>query len=185
MLFVRIVFFYWKATWTKNVLESLKWVIRGQKSPQASVGLKSVSKCACTWTAACKQQRGLWISLRMLTNFTFSEHGMPGNTGFFAEPDGDVPDEVKNFLYGKIPMKKCCGSQPRQGTFSGMLSFRVGRMWMEASSVTWVSEGNSQVGEITWPCHVTGVPTPPFSSNQALNSYAIFQGVGKAHFTKN
>ena len=43
----------------------------------------------------------------------------------------------------------------------------------------------TQVGEITWPCHVTGVPTPPFSSNQALNSYAIFQGVGKSHFTKN
>ena len=38
-----------------------------------------------------------------------------------------------------------------------------------------------QVGEITWPCHVTGVPTPPFSSNQALNSYAIFKGVGKSH----
>ena len=30
---------------------------------------------------------------------------------------------------------------------------------------------------------MTGVPTPPFSSNQALNSYAIFQGVGKSHFT--
>ena len=30
--------------------------------------------------------------------------------------------------------------------------------------------------------HVTGVPTPPFSSNQALNSYAIFQGVGKIAF---
>ena len=42
--------------------------------------------------------------------------------------------------------------------------------------------GKNQVGEITWPCHVTGVPTPPFSSNQALNSYAIFQGVGKSHF---
>ena len=42
----------------------------------------------------------------------------------------------------------------------------------------------TQVGEITWPCHVTGVPTPPFSSNQALNSYAIFQGVGKSHFTQ-
>ena len=42
----------------------------------------------------------------------------------------------------------------------------------------------TQVGEITWPCHVTGVPTPQFSSNQALNSYAIFHGVGKSHFTK-
>ena len=45
--------------------------------------------------------------------------------------------------------------------------------------------GIYQVGEITWPSHVTGVPTPQFSSNQALNSYAIFQGVGKSHFTKN
>ena len=45
--------------------------------------------------------------------------------------------------------------------------------------------GPDQVGEITWPSHVTGVPTPPFSSNEALNSYAIFQGVGKSHFKKN
>ena len=31
---------------------------------------------------------------------------------------------------------------------------------------------------------MTGVPTPPFSSNQALNSYAVFQGVGKSHLKK-
>ena len=40
-------------------------------------------------------------------------------------------------------MKKCCLTQPRQGTFSRMLSFSLGRMWMEASTVTCVSEGNS------------------------------------------
>ena len=55
--------------------------------------------------------------------------------------------------------------------------------WPSASKFTVC--GRDQVGEITWPCHVTGVPTPQFSSNQALNSYAIFQGVGKSHFTKN
>ena len=49
----------------------------------------------------------------------------------------------------------------------------------------WSRSGKYQVGEITWPRHVTGVPTPQFSSYQALNSYAIFQGVGKSHFTKN
>ena len=27
--------------------------------------------------------------------------------------------------------------------------------------------------------------TPQFSSNQALNPYAIFQGVGKSHFENN
>ena len=64
-------------------------------------------------------------------------------------------------------------------TCYGMLKWRV------IQSRIGVKERLNQVGEITWPCHVTGVPTPPFSSNQALNSYAIFQGVGKSHFTKN
>ena len=41
-----------------------------------------------------------------------------------------------------------------------------------------------QVGEITWPCHVTGVLTSQFHSNQALNPYAIFQSVGKSHLKK-
>ena len=37
---------------------------------------------------------------------------------------------------------------------------------------------SNQVGEITWPCHVTGVLTPQFSSDQALNPYAIFRVSG-------
>ena len=62
----------------------------------------------------------------MVTYFTFFEHGMPGNTGLRAEPDGDAPDEV-NFhsKVKKNPLKKRCGSQPHHGTFLRMLSFRA------------------------------------------------------------
>ena len=48
----------------------------------------------------------------------------------------------KNTLWKQFPMKKWCGSHPRQGTFPKILSLRVGRMWMEASTVTCVSEEN-------------------------------------------
>ena len=139
---------FWPRNKAKANLISIKmcrrvWsrYIRGQKSPQTFVGLKirlkedeparlHVNRCA---------QAAMWTSSRMITDFTFSEHGVPA---LFAEPDGDGPNEVKNTLWKQFPMKKWCWSHPRQGTFPKILSLRVGRMWMEASTVTCVSEEN-------------------------------------------
>ena len=118
--------------------------IRGQKSPQASVGLKirfkedeparlHVKRCA---------QAAMWTSSRMITYFTFSEHGMPGNTDLFAESDGDGPDEVKKYSMETISDKEMVWIAPSPGAFPKILSLRVGRMWMEESTVTYVSEEN-------------------------------------------
>ena len=102
--------------------------IRGQKLPQASVGLKirlkedeparlHVSRCA---------QTAVWTSSPMITYFTFSEHGVPGNTGLLAEPDGNGPDEVKKSSMEKNPIKKWCGSHASPGDISKIIIIERG-----------------------------------------------------------
>ena len=87
-----------KSCVNKNVLEGLKWVYQRTEIVTSFCWPKTrlkedgpvrlhVNRCA---------QTPVWTSSRILTNYTFSEHGMSGNTGLFAEPDGD---EVKNFLW--------------------------------------------------------------------------------------
>ena len=54
----------------------------------------------------------------MITYFTFSEHGMPGKTDLFAEPDGDGPDEVKKYSMETISDEEMVWIAPSPGDIS-------------------------------------------------------------------
>ena len=60
----------------------------------------------------------MWTSSRMITYFTFSDHGMPGNTDLFAEPDGDGPDEVKKYSMETISDEEMVWIAPSPGDIS-------------------------------------------------------------------
>ena len=54
----------------------------------------------------------------MITYFTFPEHGMPGNTDLFAEPDGNGPDEVKKYSMETISDEEMVWIAPSPGDIS-------------------------------------------------------------------